>query len=185
MRKAADKLRSLRKELRLQTPSCPSWLLRDSLFSYTAHAEGSNTIAIGYGTHAEGYQTAAINTGAHAEGAGAIAEGKYAHVEGLNTYAQGNYSHAGGYGTIAQGEAQTAVGRYNLPDLTALFIVGNGTADAYSNAFVVNADGTATIAAAPINDMDVATKQYVDSKLSEVLAGITEILSGLHSGGIQ
>lgn len=56
-----------------------------------------------------------------------------------------------------------AVGQYSSITSTSAFVVGNGTAnDARSNAFVVHSDGRATVSAAPTNDMDVATKKYVD-----------------------
>ena len=56
-----------------------------------------------------------------------------------------------------------AVGIYSSIDNDSAFVVGNGTADnARSNAFEVHSDGRATVGATPVNNMDVATKKYVD-----------------------
>jgi len=158
-----------------------------------SHAEGSNTRATHTSTHAEGYNTEAVNHGAHAEGGSTEASGRASHSEGVGTkstgeaahaegyetvadyraHSEGEYtkasgraSHAGGTHTIASGASQTAIGKYNKKDNNALFIVGNGTADGddyRSNAFVVNQDGTATIAKAPVNEMDVVNKGYLDA----------------------
>jgi len=61
----------------------------------------------------------------------------------------GYYSHAANYNTIAQGIYQTAIGRYNVAQGNfqnatsndAAFIIGNGGADARSNAFRVTWKG--------------------------------------------
>jgi hypothetical protein len=53
-----------------------------------------------------------------------------------------------------------------------MFVVGGGdvtvtngtvTVNSTRNLFTANMDGTATIAADPVNNLDVATKQYVDN----------------------
>ena len=61
------------------------------------------------------------------------------------------------------------VGQANKDNSSALFIVGNGgysgtTVSKRSNALEVLNDGRVTIGAGPTNDMDVATKKYVDDK---------------------
>ena len=76
----------------------------------------------------------------------------------------GNNSHAGGLGTIASEDNQTAIGQYNAIDENALFIVGNGeSADARSNAFTVNKDGTAYA-----NNQKLATEEYVNSTKPDI-----------------
>ena len=53
-----------------------------------------------------------------------------------------------------------------------------------SNAFVVNKNGTATIKKDPVNNMDVATKQYVDrlEKEIEILKQAIINLGGVING---
>jgi hypothetical protein len=92
-----------------------------------SHAEGRSSTASGVGSHAEGQANTASGYASHAEGGNNTASGIAAHAEGGNTVASGNYSHAGGIGTVAAGEAQTVVGKYNSPDASSLFIVGNGS----------------------------------------------------------
>lgn len=89
-----------------------------------AHAEGSETKAIGEASHAEGTQTLAKHQGGHAEGIQTTAYGTAAHTEGYNTNTgyidpdtqeyienSGNYAHAEGNGTYGIGEAAHAEGR--------------------------------------------------------------------------
>ena len=66
--------------------------------------------------------------------------GEGATSDGFETQALGAYSHAGGAGTIASGDYQTAIGRYNIADANAIFVVGNGTNDTTrSNALKIDA----------------------------------------------
>lgn len=133
-----------------------------------SHSEGKSTQAEGQSGHAEGEYTEAKNQASHAEGYKSQAVGAVSHAEGYGTQAKGYASHAGGMNTIASIQAQTVVGRCNAEDPNALFIVGNGTVgedgsvQSRSNGFTVNSNGTATVSANPINDMDVANKAYVD-----------------------
>ena len=138
-----------------------------------AHAEGWETKAIGnYGSHAEGWNTEATEIASHAEGCETKAIAAYAHAEGYMAEAKAFGSHAQGVGTITctgfqitDGEGQCVVGKYNsIPTAQMQFIVGGGTNSANrKNLFVVNTDGTATVAHDPMKDMDVATKKYVDT----------------------
>lgn len=118
-----------------------------------SHAEGfaANTyklIASGEGSHAEGFAAnhniEASGTASHAENVGTIASGGGSHAEGYRTVAESNYSHASGVGTHTSAIGQTVVGRYNSDDSDALFIVGNGSENARSNAFAVLASGLIT-----------------------------------------
>lgn len=144
-----------------------------------AHAEGMNTTASGMYAHAEGWTNTASAQGAHAEGMGNTASNQASHAEGYGTTASGYYSHAEGYGTTAQRRSQHVFGELNVLDTggsgttvkgTYVEIVGNGTADnARSNARTLDWSGNETLAgkltvgADPVNNMDVATKQYVDN----------------------
>lgn len=122
-----------------------------------AHAEGYNTKATESATHAEGVNTTASGIYAHAEGNETKATGEGAHSEGKLTTASGNYSHASGISTTASGEAQTVIGKYNIQDSEAAFIIGNGrmravgtginatTALVHSNAMTVDWDGNVVL----------------------------------------
>lgn len=50
-----------------------------------SHAEGYQTVALGFASHAEGESTLTSGPYSHAEGAGSIAEGDYSHAEGNYT----------------------------------------------------------------------------------------------------
>lgn len=162
----------------------------------TSHAEGYSTLSIGKYSHAEGKSTTAQGLQSHAEGTETTSEGANAHAEGENTLAQGDNSHAEGsyatasgidshaegYKTSASRAYQHVFGAYNVADNVGnsgaskgdyIEIVGNGTSNsARSNARTLkwNGDewlaGTLTVGKAPTNNMDVATKQYVDNAMS-------------------
>ena len=117
---------------------------------FLSHAEGGLSIASGEQAHAEGGGTTASGTISHAEGSGTVASGTASHAEGEETSASGWASHAEGLGTIAKCWAQTAIGMYNSPDSgytgsnkkgTYIFIIGNGSESAPSNALTVDWSG--------------------------------------------
>ncbi len=154
-------------------------------YSSDAHAEGDSTKAVGKNTHAEGDTTVAIGEGSHAEGKETRAEGQWSHAEGSTTTALGEYSHVEGCLTKAQvdcGHAQgyctetgtqitgqCVMGSFNIANNTSMLIVGGGGYDQRKNLFTVNTSGTATVAADPVNDMDIVTKQYLDAQLSNLI----------------
>lgn len=126
----------------------------------------------------------AYGDGSHCEGELNTSYGIASHSEGSNNVSFSNYSHAEGRCTIASSEAQHVQGRYNIEDTTDTYahIVGNGWSNgSRSNAHTLDWNGNGwyagklTVGSAPTNNMDVATKQYVDSATS----GITTNLSGL------
>ncbi len=111
----------------------------------------------------------------HIEGKDNLALGETSHAEGNSTIAKGNCSHAEGYWTKASGQYQHVQGKYNIKDdaNTYAHIVGNGTADnTRSNAHTLDWNGNAwfagkvTVGTAPTENMDVATKQYVDDAIA-------------------
>lgn len=122
-----------------------------------------------------------------AEGFGTMAIGSNAHAEGYLSEASGASSHAQGDHTIAKNRAQHTFGAYNIADPstangsykgTYIEIVGNGTAqNSRSNARTLDWNGNEvlagklTVGAAPTNNMDVATKQYVDTAVSSAGSG--------------
>ena len=141
-----------------------------------ATAEGNYNTASGYASHAEGFYTTASGSQSHTEGYNNTASGNQSHAEGSGTTASGTASHAEGSYTTAQRLSQHVFGEYNVLDVagttttrgTYVEIVGNGTYSKRSNARTLDWDGNETLAGkltvgvAPTNDMDVATKKYVD-----------------------
>lgn len=141
-----------------------------------SHAEGSNTTASGDSSHAEGWSSKASGDyGSHAEGNNTTASGSYgSHAEGSGTTASGASSHAEGYGSKASSQFQHVQGKYNIEDKYCKYahIVGNGAGDAKrSNAHTLDWKGNAwysgkvTAGAAPVEDMDLTTKKYVDDNI--------------------
>lgn len=154
-----------------------------------AHAEGYNSRAAGKYSHAEGLGTTTSNSSAHAEGQYSLASGDYgAHAEGQETTAKGNNSHAEGNRTIATHVSQHVFGEYNALDAstavgdnrgTYVEIVGNGLGSTQrSNARTLDWEGNEvlsgklTVGTAPTNDMDVATKKYVDDAVTAAIAQV-------------
>ncbi|WP_278989918.1 hypothetical protein [Segatella bryantii] len=154
-----------------------------------SHAEGYQTTASGHASHAEGHQATVSGSYSHVEGYNnTINTGAdYSHAEGynntINSYMDnshaeggynvinGSYSHVGGFYNIAGSNYQTVIGKFNESDTNDIysFIVGNGTGDNNRrNGFTVKWDGTAQVGALPVNDMDVATKKYVDDNSATV-----------------
>ena len=74
--------------------------------------------------------------------------GQYSVITGgNNNIVLGENSYAHGYLNIAKGNNQTVLGRANIPDLTSLLIVGNGTNSSNrSNALTLSQGGSLTIA---------------------------------------
>jgi hypothetical protein len=149
-----------------------------------SHAEGYHTTTLGAYSHAEGSHTIASGDHSHAEGYGSNATKSFSHAEGYNTIASGSGSHAEGEMTIASGNNQHVQGKYNIEDTSNTYadIVGNGTSgSARSNARTLDWSGNEvlagklTVGTGPTENMDVATKQYVDA----AMAGVSPNLSGL------
>lgn len=134
----------------------------------------NETVSFLFGNVAKGF-------GSHAEGEAVFAQGNGSHAEGLATQAQGIASHAEGRATISQSDYSHAEGKFNIGG-NYLHVAGNGTdGDNLSNAYTLDWQGNGwyagklTVGTNPTENMDVATKQYVDT----ATAGITTNLSGL------
>lgn len=121
-----------------------------------SHAEGYGTVSgedeTTIGSHAEGFQTKATSSYSHAEGYMTQVTGTAAHAAGMGCIASGGWSYANGYYTLASAASQFVIGSYNVEykssaqnavNNDALFIIGNGTSSARSNAFRVNKAGIA------------------------------------------
>lgn len=140
-------------------------------------AIGYDVEASGYASHAEGSKTTASGDYSHAEGSTTTASGVNSHAEGDYTTASGASSHAEGYGSKASSQFQHVQGKYNIEDKDRKYahIVGNGAGDAKrSNAHTLDWQGNAwysgkvTTGAAPVEDMDLTTKKYVDDKVTSL-----------------
>ena len=135
--------------------------------AYAGHAEGASTVSNQY-AHAEGAGNAS-GLCSHAENSGMVS-GQDAHAEGFGV-ATGYVSHAEGYSTYAASQYQHVQGKYNIVDDSDVYadIVGNGDYTERSNAYTLDWNGNGvyagkvTVGAGPTNNMDVATKQYVDA----------------------
>lgn len=143
---------------------------------YGSHAEGYKTKAEGESSHAEGDHTTASGNSSHTEGSRTIASGIYSHAEGSNTTASGDYSHSEGEGTTASSQNQHVQGKYNIEDTNNKYahIVGNGDIINKSNAHTLDWEGNAWYSGklsqegTPTEDKDLATKKYVDDKVSSL-----------------
>jgi len=169
---------------------------------YASHSEGFGPQAIGEASHAEGMNTSAISDFSHAEGQQCVAGNPMSggssagldcgHAEGYRTIAYGNSSHSQNYFTYAVGMAQTAIGKYNVPQGTGdsisnsdhAFIIGNGTDDTTSdrsNALAVDWNGNTRIAG------DVYVGCSADSsggtKLGEIDVNDSITLSDVYASG--
>lgn len=147
---------------------------------YGQEASGGSAIALG-GRAANQRNNTASGQSAVALGSSNLSSGNYSLTAGVLNEANTSYSSAIGYQNRATGRSSFVIGQFNTADENEvdsshganarkyLFIIGNGTADnARSNAMTVDWDGNGvfagklTVGAAPTNNMDVATKQYVD-----------------------
>lgn len=102
-----------------------------------AFAKGYYSTASGVCSHADGHRCTASVDYSHAEGSYATASGMYSHAEGRNTTALQGQHAQGHYNDTSLATANT----YSGTSSGTAFVVGNGTADAVSNAFRVTGAG--------------------------------------------
>ena len=106
----------------------------------------------------------------------------YSIVSGVNNIVKSRFGAAIGEGLDVQGHygTQLVLGKYNTMDKWAHFIVGNGKSDTQrNNIFVIKNDGRAVLGADPKNNMDAATKQYVDATEARIGDQIGDISAAL------
>ena len=169
-----------------------------------SHAEGHSTTAIGVSSHVEGETTQAVGSHSHAEGDSTQAIGNASHTEGQNTIVTqsavgghaegigntvaglgnnnpGQGGHVEGIGNTSLGDAQHVQGKYAIQNPNMADIVGNGTDNNNrSNAYSLDWEGNGTFAGRitigtnPSNDMDVATKKYVDDNIIDTNNVVTQ-----------
>jgi Head domain of trimeric autotransporter adhesin/Chaperone of endosialidase len=124
-------------------------------------AMGYRTIASGYYSTAMGYFTTASGFNSTAIGSYTSASGAHSMAMGYGTTASGYSSTTMGGNTTASGNYSTALGAYNIDDPTALFMVGNGTSSALSNALTVLNDGKVGIGITPKATFNIAAGKTV------------------------
>lgn len=138
-----------------------------------AHAEGGYTVANADYSHAEGFKSVSTGQYSHVEGIVCESSGQGSHAEGYYTVASGQRSHSEGCFTEAASQYQHVQGKYNVVDSSGTYahIVGNGTGkNDRHNAYTLDWSGNAiyagkvTAGTAPVKDMDLTTKKYVDDK---------------------
>lgn len=156
-------------------------------FGLSAKATGNKSVAFGQATNALANMAFAAGNQSTASGNASIAVGYLNEASGAASVAMGDH-------TSATGRAATVFGAYNVADNSAvddshgvgarkyLFTIGNGTADdARSNAMTVDWDGNIvaagkmTVGAGPTDNMDIATKQYVDNQRTSLLIHVTDV----------
>lgn len=110
-------------------------------------------------------------------GLDSIASGLGAFAAGNQAMALAPHAIALGKNALARSENSVAIGA-NKIEQNAVLMVGNGKSSSErSNSLVSYRDGRLEIGADPINDMDVATKQYVDNKATPAL--VAEIIDNV------
>ncbi|MEM1156621.1 MAG: hypothetical protein AAGH72_00045 [Verrucomicrobiota bacterium] len=129
--------------------------------TYSSWASGDESLALGFqtkatnlGTVALGVQSEATGLRAVALGANNISSGYSSSALGKYTEASGHYSTTAGFYTEAQGYGQFVIGEYNIGsgnsnprvNSDSVFVIGNGTSVARSNAFTVDWDGNTWMA---------------------------------------
>lgn len=142
-----------------------------------AHAEGGLTVAKASYSHAEGFKSGSTGEYSHVEGIVCESSGQGSHAEGYYTVSSGQRSHSEGCFTEAASQYQHVQGKYNVVDSNGVYahIVGNGTGkNNRHNAHTLDWQGNAwysgkvTTGAAPVEDMDLTTKKYVDDKVASL-----------------
>lgn len=166
------------------------------------------TTAYGNYSHAEGYMTQAGDyyskkgVGAHTEGLGIPLNMCAGEIEIETkdcvfncTTARGDGSHAEGLYTIAYGDYQHVQGRFNEVDYDEKYahIVGNGNYNEEertvipSNAHTLDWDGNAWFAGnitVGEDKKELATKEYVDSKMGGSSCSVEDVLDYISENGI-
>lgn len=131
-------------------------------------ASGVAAVAMGQKSEATGAYSFAVSTG-KAQGQRAIALGASvasadnAFAANSGNYAEHRNSAVFGRNNKSSRNYQTTVGEFNAPNNTAVFVVGNGTADTKrKNAFTVDYDGSAQVSGKlTFGDVDEASAKKV------------------------
>lgn len=154
-----------------------------SVISGTITARIITQVACGDSSLVFGEYSQAFGTGSLAGGSGCKAVGDHSFAGGYYSLTNQSNSIAFGYYSIAAGVGQAVFGKYNNINFDDLLIVGNGSNGALSDAFIVRADGRATVAHDPTALLDVATKGYVDT--GDKLYGHHIVLKAFQVDGVD
>lgn len=169
-----------------------------------SHVEGYGNVVYDSYAHVEGHNNESNGQGAHVEGENNYIDGDamYAHVEGSHSESNGYYSHAEGEYNSAYARAVHVFGRANQYETvnsadqygTYVEIVGNGiitngAVTQRSNARTLDWNGNEvlagklTLGTGPVNNMDAATKGYVDTAISDSIDIIDDGLADVAQSG--
>ena len=86
-----------------------------------------------------------------------------------NVIEDGKFSSAHGTSTITNNDNQFVVGKFNKPDVNALFMVGSGYDEqSRTNGLAVYDDGRVSVGKNPTEDMDVVTKKYLEDSIKDL-----------------
>ena len=154
-----------------------------------AHTEGNATKATGVQSHAEGNGTKATAARSHAEGGSTVASGEYSHAEGRESTSSGTNSHAGGYQSESAGNCsfahgyavqtnnnyQAAFGNYNLPEQTAVLMIGYGSVSQRKNVFTVYRDSSIKIGNTKITEAQLQKLLALSEEMGDISTALDEL----------
>lgn len=147
----------------------------DSSFAggYKNQALGYMSTALGYGNRVEGAFDFTLGNGNYAPGTQDLSSGtvpQHRYLTGANNQvlAPVNGVWMMGSNLKTTTGTQFIFGTYNNTNPDALFIVGNGTNNSRSNAFVINRDGSATLKHQGNTADSIVRKDYVDTEISKI-----------------
>ena len=109
----------------------------------SSYASGYSSVASGYSSVASGQYSVASGYSSVASGNSSVASGSYSVASGYSSVASGDFSVVLARNGETQSSYQTIIGRYNAK-VAGLFIIGNGSSSARSNALVVDESGNVT-----------------------------------------
>ena len=149
---------------------------------YNTSASGQASFAVGHSSEAKGFFSVAMG-GSTAHSDGTTAMGMYTNAVGLYSTSMGSYTTARDYSSLVIGRYNLTVTEGNSGSPTGFFtannafVIGNGTADARSDAFIVKFSGDTTIN----NDLTVTGDIVVssDARLKANIVSLGSTLSKL------
>lgn len=153
---------------------------------YNAQATGRRSVAIGEGTRAYGDFGTALGSNSQAYGVVSTALGFATEADAQAATAMGQSTHAFGRGSTVMGEElvgrsdhSVTIGTYNSANTTSgvndlLFVAGNGSENARSDALVLDKDGNLEIAGTLTESSDRRLKTGIEP-MGSVLDALKDI----------
>jgi hypothetical protein len=162
----------------VQQVGCVAYGNHSFAFGIGTRANGTNSIAGGYNTSTGNNEAVALGSNTRASGQQAFAWGKETLAEGYYSQASGKgakatymCSFAHGENVIASGPHQMAIGKYNVENGSALFIIGDGTESNRKNAFeVIRNGGTVSL---KVGNTEITEEQLI--KILKFIDSIEEV----------